>query len=167
MTRSVLALTLCAVSGAFSGCDTDKTAKLEKQNQELQAQLQKQQSANLDLQAKCSRDARVWFNEEWPREKDTILLDFTNHYNKSMNKCFILVEYHFKIDKGESWGNDMTLWDVYENTKYAHFYQSHFAYIVSGSGYKTTDQVITCEDQEKKCRSLDEFNNAISSYMNN
>ena len=59
------------------------------------------------------------------REKETILLDFTNHYNVKQNKCLILVEYHYKSQftgpGGESWTNDTSLFDVYENAKYAYF----------------------------------------------
>ena len=49
-----------------------------------------------DLQVKCSKDAKAWFSENWsPTPKQTLSLDYRNHYNKSQNKCFILVDYHF------------------------------------------------------------------------
>jgi len=75
---------LCIVLGSLIGCDVqDRTNKLEKQVQELQAKTSKQDAiAEYDLQAKCSKDARAWFNENWSRDKDTILLDFTNHYKQ-------------------------------------------------------------------------------------
>jgi hypothetical protein len=151
---------------AMSGCDSDRIGRLEKQNQELQAQIQKQQAtANLDSQSKCAHDARSWFNENWRRDKDTRLLDYTNHYNKEKNKCFIVVEYHYGLSDGLSWGNDMTLWDVYENAKFGHFYESHMVY--PKNNFKPVDEVITCDGPDKKCTGIDEFNNFLSPYMNN
>src|SRR5712671_5178525 len=103
-----------------TSCETsERISRLEKQNQELQTEVTKSQAtADYDLQAKCSKDARAWFNENWGvRDKDTILLDFTNHYNKNQNKCYILIEFHYSTDQQGSWTNSMSLWDVYENSK--------------------------------------------------
>ncbi len=36
-------------------------------------------------------------------DKNTLLLDYTNHYNKGMTKCFIQVEWH-KTNGGEAPG---------------------------------------------------------------
>jgi hypothetical protein len=65
-----------------------------------------------DLQAKCSKDAKTFFTEGWTRDKDPVLLDYSNHYNKAQNKCFIYVEYHFHTGTDASWTNDIFLWDV-------------------------------------------------------
>jgi len=149
------------------GCGQDeKIATLEKQNQELKAEVDKSHAtADYDLQAKCSKDAKAWFNENWARDKNTNLLVFTNHYNKSMNKCFILVEYHYSADDGgDSWNNDMELWNVYENTKYASFAEAHFIYL--GPSARTSDRVFTCELFDAKCKTGDEFNNLIRPYLN-
>jgi len=150
------------------GCGQDeKIASLEKQNRELKAEVDKSHAtADYDLQAKCSKDAKTWFNENWSRDKDTALLDFTNHYNKSMNKCFILVEYHYTLgDGGASWTNDMTLWDVYENAKYATFDESHMIYFKPT--VRTDDRVIICELSDTKCKTGKEFNNLVRPYLNN
>ncbi len=153
-----------------AGCDTERVSKLEKENQELKADLLKKRSAesataDYDLQAKCSRDAKGWFNENWPRDKDTILLDFTNHYNKSMNKCFISVEYHYHTDKNGSWTNDITLWDVYENAQYGTLVEAHEEEFKPE--FKITEQVITCELGQKKCKTVEEFNGLVRPYMDN
>jgi hypothetical protein len=153
-----------------TGCDTgERLAKLEKQNQELLAEVKKgQASADFDLQGKCSKDARTWFNETWSRDKDTILLDFSNHYNKKENKCFILVEYHYKnhfeAPGGSAWTNHMTLWDVYENTKYSDFAENH--YTVFKPKVSSSDEMILCETLSAKCKTVDEFNNFTRPYMN-
>lgn len=170
MTRVGLVACLCAVSGALLGCDTDKAARLEKQNQELQAQIQRQQAASdLDSQAKCSRDAKTFFMEGWQRDKDTLLLSHSNHYNKKENKCFVLVELHYNSHfagpSGDSWTNDMALYDVYENIKYGYFAENHYTY------YKpkisTHDEMLSCEVAGKSCKSIQEFNSLAGPYLNN
>jgi hypothetical protein len=155
------------------GCNDDKIAQLQKQNEELKAQMAKQNAASdLDLQAKCSTAAKQWFNENWAgtsREKGTIFLDYSNHYNKASNKCFVLSEYHYNSDFGgpgaESWTNVMTLMDVYENVKYANFSENHITH------FKPTinvgDEVITCDVQGDKCKTGDEFNNLVRPYLTN
>ncbi len=150
------------------GCDIpDRVSHLEKQTKEMQSE--KDRVTDYDLQAKCSKDARAWFSENWSRDKDTILLDFTNHYNKKGNKCFILIEYHynnhFGAPGGNAWTNQMTLWDIYENNKYGEFAENHYTY------YKpqvsSSDEMIMCEMLDQKCKTLDEFNNLVRPYTNN
>ena len=155
----------CAI---IAGCDADRIAKLEKENADLKTKVEKQNAATTyDLQAKCSKDSRIWFNVNWSRDKTTVLLDFTNHYSAKLNKCFILVEYHYNSGLtnygGYSWTNNMSLWDVYENTKYADFTENH--YIYSKPKPSTGDEVITCEVAQQKCKMLDEFRNLSSQYM--
>lgn len=173
MARS-LVIVSCVLLGLAAGCDTsERLARLEKQNQELQAEAKSRQAtANYDLQAKCGKDARAWFNQNWSRDKDTILLDFTNHYNKSLNKCFVLVEYHYNSKFGgvgdSSWTNDMTLTDVYENSKYGTFTESHMtSYTPSPPKRDTRAEVITCQVLDQKCKTGDEFNGLLRPYMNN
>lgn len=159
--RSILLIGLGALTLA-AGCDTEKVARLERQNKELQ---EKQTVAEYDLREKCSRDAKAWFNENWRRDKDTVLLDYTNHYSKAMNKCFILVEYHYSFGDNGSWMNDMTLWDVHENSKYGNFGESHMIFGIK-TGLAPQDSVHTCEMLDKKCRTLQEFNGLVRSYLN-
>jgi hypothetical protein len=163
LTRSTLFGVLLLIA---TGCDTpERITRLEKQNQELRAEVDKIRSASdYDLQAKCSRDAKGWFKENWTPDKATILLDFTNHYNKSLNKCFILVEYHYSEGSSGSWVNDMMLWDVYENSKYGNVNVNHF--VSSKPGSETEDRIYGCE-LGKKCKTVEEFNELVRPYMNN
>jgi hypothetical protein len=123
-------------------------------------------TAEYYLKAKCSKDAKAWFNENWVRDKDTLLLDYRNHYNKNLNKCFIFVEYHYSSDKsGASWMNNITVWDVYENSKFGEFIENH---IIFGEGVNApTTQFKNCEFFGKKCTTLSEFNQMMQTYMNN
>src|SRR5579859_1367236 len=81
----VLSLILC------TGCDhEDRISRLEKQVSGLRSDVDKTSAErDFDLQAKCAKDARLWFNENWSKDKDSVFLDFTNHYNKSSNSCLI------------------------------------------------------------------------------
>jgi hypothetical protein len=163
------ALSLCATLLLLIGCELpDRVSRLEKENAELKTQIAKDNTVrDFDLAAKCSKDARAWFNENWSREKDTTLLNFTNHYNAKLNKCFILVEYHFNSKladpPGFSWANDMTLTDVYENAKEAHFSQNHVTNWKPK--YNLAEEVIDCDVQGDKCKTIDEFNKLIRPYM--
>lgn len=154
----------------ITGCDIpDRMTRLEKENAELKSQIEKDHAVrDFDLTAKCSKDARAWFNENWSRDKNTILLDFTNHYNVKLNKCFILVEFHYTStnagQNGDSWTNDMALTDVYENWKYADFTENHIT--TWKPKYNFNKEVITCDVQGQKCKTGDEFNNLVRPYMN-
>jgi hypothetical protein len=151
---------------AIIGCDTgERISPIEKENAELKAQLEKEHLAlDYDLQAKCSKDARIWFNENWSRDKDTVLLNFTNHYNKASNTCFIRVEFHYSEVPAPSWTNDITLWNVYENSKYGDFAEGH---VIDFKNPGPEDNVYTCEVYGSKCSSLDQFNSLTQPYMNN
>jgi hypothetical protein len=153
------------------GCDVpDRVTRLEKETQELKAEVAKDHAAtsataDYDLQAKCSRDAKAFFNEGWRQDKNTVLLDYSNHYNKAMNKCFIFVENHYNLGINGSWVNDMQLWNVYENVKYGTFFEHHTNILLPE--FKTIDEVTVCEVLEKKCKTIDEFNGLVWPYLNN
>ena len=152
----------------FLGCDyPDRITRLEKENKDLQTQVSRQQAAiDYDLQAKCSRDAKAWFNENWnSSDKNTLLLHYINHYHKPRNKCYILVEYHYSIgDKTASWVNHMSVYDMYENTEYGSFSENHMIYYKPE--VRTEDRVFVCKFLRKECKSLEEFNGLISPYLN-
>jgi hypothetical protein len=163
--KSALRLFAASILVIFAGCDHEaRLTNLENDNQDLQAEIGKNaKNPDFDLQSKCARNARTWFNDTWSRDKDTILLDYTNHYNKRSNQCFILVEYHYHLDKNGSWVNDMNLYDVYENAKYGNISKNTMIYFKPT--YRTGDLVYGCEVGDKKCATLDEFNNLVRPYM--
>lgn len=138
-----------------------RLTKLEKENQELRAEVGK--NAAYDLQSKCARDAKTWFNDTWSRDKDTILLDYTNHYSKASNKCFITVEYHYTTDKNGSWVNDIIVYDVYENAKFGNYTKTTAIFLKPQ--YQSIEKVYTCEVFDKKCTTIEQFNNLIRPYM--
>lgn len=163
--RSCFVIGVGLVLMMTTGCDVDERLnRLEKGNGELKAEVQKNREvADYDLQAKCSKDAREWFNRNWSRDKDTVLLDFRNHYSKVKNKCFISVEYHYSMGPGASWTNDIMLYDVYENVKYADYSESHYIDFKNPA----RDEVTNCEVQGQKCTTIGEFNDLTGPFLNN
>jgi hypothetical protein len=97
------------VAMIVSGCDDpQRTVRLEKENADLKAQLnEKKVTRNYDLEARCSKDARVWFNQNFSRDKDTMLSSFSNHYHVPSNQCYIFVEYHWRQGVGGGKCGDM------------------------------------------------------------
>lgn len=166
MGKAGLAL-LIMLSMAETACDIpDRISNLEKQNRELQEEVNKRQAAvDFDLQAKCSRDSKEWFKENFASDKDTMYLRYENHYNKSLNKCFISVEWHYTMGAAGSWMNDMTVWDVYENTRYGNFSEHHQIDYKSSEGVQ--DKVYACSVLNQKCKALGEFSDLVRPYMNN
>jgi len=161
------ALLLCLL--LVIGCDTgERISRLEKQTADLKAEVDRDQAArDFDLQAKCAKDARVWFIENWQRDKDTLFLDYEDHYSKSLSSCFIDVELHTQEDTGktgnDAWNNDISLWNVYENSKYGQFFEDHF----TDFKHPPTDNVTECDVAQQKCTSPAQFNSLASRYMAN
>jgi outer membrane murein-binding lipoprotein Lpp len=161
--RMELAYRWCLVGCVLlAGCNhEDRITKLEKQSQDLAAEIKKTTAAaDFDMQAKCAKDSRMWFNENWRRDKDTLFLSYTNHYNKSKNQCFINVEDHYGTF-GQSWVMDMAVWDIYENEKYANISVTHLI----DSKFNDSESTVSCEVYGTKCKSVDEFNKLVSPFM--
>jgi hypothetical protein len=157
---------VCFLSLFAIGCNSDRLAKLEKENQELQAQVKRQQMAtSLDLQAKCGRDAKEFFERGFPPDRTTIMLHHRNHYNSSLNKCFVLVENHYRQagSKTGSWYNNIALYDVYENSSYGKMSEWHEI----APDYTDNLHMFDCEVNGKKCTSTEEFSRAANLFMEN
>ena len=160
----LLAIAGCLVAG-IPGCDADRLATLERENTDLKRKIDEQNTAmNYDLQAKCSKDARAWFNLNFtPRDKNTIFLDYSNHYNKKLNACFIMVEYHLNMPPTSNWHNMLSLWNVYENNQYGQFDEGHYYNLQDiGDHPKVNDCIVA----GTKCTNEDGFNKLMWTYMN-
>jgi hypothetical protein len=93
-----------------------------------------------------------------------MLLDYSNHYNKAQNKCYIFIEHHFNSLTGAGWENGMSLWDVQKNLKYAEYLSHHF--IDKSNDSKAAEDVYECNVYGSKCKDADEFNRLIHPYLN-
>jgi hypothetical protein len=155
---------LLFVCACTSQQDKDRIAQLEKQTKELQEQIKAQErTVDLDLQSKCSNDARIWFNGHWSRDKDTLLLDYQNHYNKSLNKCLVLVQYNWSGGrKGEFAYKTISVHDVYENSERA---AGNVSMELGNSEYKP-EPGCRLDGVDKKIKEFQEcFNLLWSSFM--
>ncbi len=138
-----------------AGCNSQKVSDLEKQNQDLQAQLTKQQQVNnFDLDTQCSKQAQIFF-DYW--ETDPVAKqndEVSNHYNIKLNKCFV------KIRQGINPSNNYYteyLFDAIEKKQYGNF----------SVGIPTYQKPLICEMLDKFCQNQDEYNTFVNGYMNN
>lgn len=116
----------------LSACSySDRIAALERQNKEMRKELDAQKNiVDLDTQAKCSNAAKAFYIGRFQFDKDTTVLEYSNHYNKLLGKCFIYVQwnYHAKANYPKSPYQDLFkhfyLFDVYENMPNGEFGES-------------------------------------------
>ena len=139
---------MCCCLCLVVGCNKDKIERLEAENRELVAKLA---AANLDLQDKCSKQARVRFAS---LSSSQAIATFTNHYNAKLNKCFALVnQLQFTGGKMSMVGN--VLVDAYEGKEFAHY--------VWHDGNVTRCDMVGIDG--KACTSLEQFKKIIKPYM--
>jgi hypothetical protein len=99
----------------------------------------KEDKEQFELQEKCGGISREFFKNEFSRETSY----YRNHYNKKMNKCFILVTGLYTTFK--------SLNDVNENKRYG-------VLLITKDG-------IGCDVLEKKCKSEQEWDSLVKPYM--
>lgn len=116
-----------------------------------------------ELQERCSKRAEELFKKECgnyivSNEAGTTMSNYTNHYNRKLNKCFILVtQTSIPKDKEamEKWGVSTykTLWDINENKLYGSFFKF------------SKDGLTDCEVLGKHCSSEYEWDALVKPYM--
>jgi hypothetical protein len=97
-----------------------------------------------ELKDKCAKQGEAWFKsyqQRYPGDKFT----YEDHYNKRLNKCFVLVKYSEKQLK--------SLRNINENKIYGSFLS------------KEDGKIIICNVLDKKCISEEEWNSLVKSYM--
>jgi len=155
----LLAVSLCA-------CNDAKIAQLEKETKDLRKQLDEAKHVDLSTQEKCAAASQRFLQREYPPDKDTITLTQHNHYNQQYSKCLVLIEWHYYGaggSKAGSWYMVITLFDAYENGRYAQF--SKFTSI--GENREPHETMYACEVDDKKCASLEDFNKALQPFLDN
>ena len=112
-----------------------------------------------ELQERCGKRAEEVFRKEYENRNigESWMSNYTNHYNRKLNKCFILVTSNFFPDKKfrEEYGiqTDKTLWDINEYKYYGEFVK----FSKSGVSY--------CEVLGKRCSSENEWDSLVKPYM--
>lgn len=106
------------------GCRTpERLERLEREQAELKAQLRKQEeSRQFDLQAKCSARAKQFYDGfDLPNTGFRVRTPaswYSNHYNRQLNKCFVLIEEHVLLHG--KWFKNVWIYDAFENSEHAH-----------------------------------------------
>ena len=105
-----------------------------------------------ELSEKCAKSAAQEFKEIYGQEAE-LTVDYTNHYNIKLNKCFVLVtdlvpnKYNFRTK---------FLLDINEHRQTAGF-------IFSLKGGKNS--IIECEVSGTNCQSESEWDAIVKPYM--
>ena len=121
----------------------------------LTSQLADRTAVNkLELQQKCADRARTAFKDLTVTARDS----YENHYNASLNKCFINVEQISVVPRG-----DVTimvgLYDAFENKKYASLI------VMSDKKEPHLCRVMQVNGEEQVCNSDAEYKELIKTYM--
>ncbi|HVO68032.1 MAG TPA: hypothetical protein VMT12_16265 [Syntrophales bacterium] len=82
-----------------------------------------------------------------------MLINYTYHYNKKMNKCFVLLE-TTNYKNNEAVSNNKELWDINENENYGRFFK-----------YVKDDKPFACKVANRRCTSEYVWNSLIKPYM--
>ena len=80
-----------------------------------------------ELQERCKKGVETWFQKEGGKkgiheDKDFVtVINYQNHYNKKLNRCFILVTTGVRDKKSKTDTLHYGLFDINENKQYADF----------------------------------------------
>jgi len=113
---------------------------------------------DLELQAMCAKKAEEAFKENYPKTQGE-LFSYTCHYNRKLNKCFVLINGALVDIPGQA-SNVSSLYDAYEYKMYADYHQV----VKEGQHYYDTPPFI-CTTLDKTCDSRQEYDNFVKPYM--
>ena len=114
-----------------------------------------------ELQERCGKRAQEVFNKEYGNgnfsiDDRTFMITYTNHYNRKLNKCFVILESISFPKKKDKLGIliDKTLWDINEMKEYGGF-----------AKFSDTDKLSRCLVLDKGCNSEIEWDSLVKPYM--
>lgn len=119
-----------------------------------------------ELQERCKNSADKWFQKEWDGkhissdEERVIMADYKCHYNKKLNKCFVLLTTMSMPTKNKK-GNKIetnVLFDINENKEYGSYDN-----IQNESGYGHVLDMKSSIDIE--CSTKGDWNLLVKQYM--
>jgi hypothetical protein len=106
-----------------------------------------------ELQERCAKSAADSFKKLYRNEG--ILTHYSNHYNKKLNKCFILmISTTLPKVKQEHPSLSKLLYDVNEQKEYASFFM-----------FTDSKEIINCTVLGRPCSSQSEWDTLIKPYM--
>ena len=116
-----------------------------------------------ELQERCKKSVDTWFQKEWDgrgthEDKDFVtMVDYQNHYNKKLHKCYILITstefIRNKENKIENIGLK-TLFELNENKEYGSLIK-----------FENDNKLINCRILEKYCNLEREWDLVVKPYM--
>jgi hypothetical protein len=113
---------------------------------------QKSTKEQYQLQEQCGKRSEEWFKNKYGNE-DEPSLSFQCHYNKKMNKCFIVITMDSKNKLNNKPYYKKSLFDINENKEYGFFFiddkETNCFFIISN----------------KECKHRLEWENLVKPYM--
>lgn len=118
---------------------------------------EKQKIEGYNLQERCGQQSEEFFYKKYGKKFESFEGGFMtsvyrNHYNKKMNKCFILSVYELKSHKDGLFYSQHILTDIHENTIYGEL--------------RVDNDKTECYVLKTKCKSNEEWFILIHPYMN-
>jgi len=112
--------------------------------------------STLALQEKCAEGAKNFFKQHYTAynkgEDFEVITQYTNHYNKKLDRCFIRVEL---LRTGKSQPKRMIfLYDAFEGEEYGWFCFD-----------LEKETIFVCYVKNENCNSLGEFDKLIRPYL--
>ena len=99
-----------------------------------------------ELQERCGKRAQEVFNKEYGNGNlnTGVMATYTNHYNRKLNKCFVIVKSISYPKEKNKWGTltDKSLWDINEMKDYGEFVK-----------FSNMDKPSGCYVLDKRCNS--------------
>ncbi len=115
------------------------------------------------MQEKCTKRAKEFFMEKYSGAQAGEFYDYSCHFNKRSNKCFIEISANFNQPNYVS--NNYFLFDAYEGRQYAYF---HKLVNMNAEEKRNWNDIPPgdCYVNEKKCNSIEEFKSLTQQYLN-
>jgi hypothetical protein len=117
--------------------------------------------STLTLQEKCAEGAKK-FIENHSSEG---VVDYINHYNKKLDKCFIRIGYYFGKKDVEEWKKLLPSSRALSLPVWAVGIYDSFGGSQIASYFRDRGTTITCYVGNKQCKNTDEFEALTKPYM--
>ncbi len=123
----------------------------------------KEQSSLSELQEQCMKRSKEYFNKEYGNgiingeNGERLISNYTNHYNKKLNKCYILItstEFTRNMENKIESIRIKMLFELNENKGYGSLIQ-----------FENNNKPINCRILEKYCKSEKEWDLLVKPYM--
>jgi hypothetical protein len=138
----------------------NSTSQIIANTPQTQPSIQTQYS-DLDLQTKCEQQAQIFTgtatNGGSIDDGEATSVSWTNHWNKSLGKCFI----NETVNHQNTFTRIEDLYDAVESTHYASFTVS------PNYTFCSTSPTGDLDTNPQKCTSESQYNNFVKPYMTN